>query len=307
MITVIGSSCLDYTILLPKLPKPGETVVSELPVVSAMGGKGANQAFAARKAGADVCLITKFGMESYTSQLIRNLEDNGIDFSYSSTDPEGHTGCALMLVNRNDGVGYTSCAPGANLQMSKEDVLKGEEAIAKSAVVLLQFEISMEGNLESARLAKKHGCTLVLNPAPFSDFPKELLDLADYVTPNETEASLWTGIEVTDDDSALAAARAIKALNAKRVLITLGKRGCLLYESEDNYFFTDSFEVKAVDSTGAGDAFSGAFARALEKGLTAAEAVRFATAAAGISVTRPGASSSMATEQEIMNFLAEKS
>lgn len=306
MITVIGSSCLDYTILLPKLPRPGETVVSELPVVCAMGGKGANQAFAARKAGADVSLVTMFGNEAYTSQLVQSLNDAGIDISYASTDPHGHTGCALMLVNRNDGVGYTSCAPGANLQMKRADVLKCETAIARSSVVLLQFEISMEANLEAARLAKKYGCTLVVNPAPFCDFPDELLELADYVTPNETEASLWTGIEITDDESALAAAQIIKAKNVQRVLITLGKRGCLFYENENHYFFSDSFNVKAVDSTGAGDSFSGAFARALEKHFPIDQAIRFATAAAGISVTRAGASSSMATEKEIFDFLSEK-
>ena len=303
MIAVVGSSNVDYTVYVPKLPSPGETVMSFRPVVIAMGGKGTNQALAARRCGSEVGVITKFGGEAATSVILDTLRNDGVDLSHSVTDPAGHTGCGLMTVNENDGVGYTTCSPGANLTITEAEVTAGEELIAKAGVVLLQLEISEEGNLTAARLAKKHGCTLILNPAPYAPMPQELISLADYVTPNETEAALWTGLPVTDDEEALAAARRLKEMGAGRVILTLGSRGCLYYEDESSFFFTDSFRVKAVDSTGAGDAFSGGLAHALEEGSDIREALRFACAVAALSVTKAGAGSSMPYLSEVEEFL----
>ena len=303
MIAVVGSSNIDYTVFVPKLPSPGETVMSFRPVVIAMGGKGTNQALAARRCGSEVSVITKFGGDAATSVILDTLRGDGINLSCSVTDPDGHTGCGLMTVDENTGIGYTTCSPGANLTITEADVTAGERLIAAANVVLLQLEISMEGNLAAARLAKRHGCTLILNPAPYSAMPQELISLADFITPNETEAELWTGIPVKDDDGALAAAKELKARGAKRVIITLGKRGCLYYESDSCHFFQNSFPVKAVDSTGAGDAFSGGLAHALETGADIHNALRFSCAVAALSVTKAGAGSSMPLLSEVEHFL----
>jgi ribokinase len=185
--------------------------------------------------------------------------------------------------------------------------LAAEEVIRKSSVVVTQLETSNEAVIAAVELANKHNIPVILNPAPYNDdYPREILPMVSYVTPNEIEAGYMAGLEVVNDESALLAAAKIKELGAGTIIITLGKRGCLVYISAEDYTFVPAFKVEAVDTTGAGDAFNGGFAHAIEKGMELIEAVRFASAVAAISVTRFGTAPAMPTEAEIMEFLRGK-
>ena len=303
MITVIGSAVVDFTALLPRLPKLGETVMGFKPLQISPGGKGGNQAAAARKAGAEVNMVTKLGEDDFAKIILSTYDELGIKHDHMIISKDVSTGTAPVLVDENTGNNLVVIIPGGNLAMTAADVDSAEELIKESDVVILQLEISPEANLRAAQLAHKHGVKLMLNPAPYSEMSKELIALADYVTPNETEASYWSGIEVVDDESAMKAAEVIRSKGAKNVIITLGKRGSLIYSDEDK-FFMDSFKVEAVDATGAGDAFNGGFARAIEKGMNLREAARFATAVSALSVTKAGATPSMPTEDEVELFLS---
>lgn len=306
MITVVGSAVVDSTALLPKLPGVGETVMGFKPLKISCGGKGGNQAAAACKAGADVYMVAKIGDDDYGHFILSEYKKMGINSDYIIVDPNEHTGCAPLMVDENTGKVYTVVIPLANLNMTVEDVDRAEDIIAQSDIVMLQLEISKEACLEAAKLASKHGAKVIFNPAPFSEFPEEILQYIDFATPNETEAGFWSGIEVKDDESAIAAAKAIKAKGVKNVIITLGSRGSLVYENDDDYTFIDSFEVKAVDSTGAGDGFNSGFAHAIEMGYSIRNAALYATVVSAISVTRAGATPSMPTKEEIDEFIKER-
>lgn len=305
MITVVGSAVVDFTALLPHLPKLGETVMGFHPLKISAGGKGGNQAAAACKAGAKVNMVTKLGQDDFSKIITAAYDEMGIHYDHIIFSKDVATGTAPVLVDENTGNNYVVVIPGGNLALTAADIDTAEDLIAASDVVILQLEISPEANLRAAQLAHKHHVPVMLNPAPYSPMSDELVSLADYVTPNETEASYWSGVEVVDDESAVKAAEIIKSKGAKNVIITLGKRGSLI-SADGETFFQDSFKVNAIDATGAGDAFNGGFARAIEKGYNLREAARFATAVSALSVTKAGATPSMPLESEVMEFLEKQ-
>ena len=304
MITVVGSFVVDLMSRTPHMPVPGETVLGG-PFKLGPGGKGSNHAVAAARQGSKVNMVTKLGKDEFAEIAKRNFENENIDYSFTPIDPTEATGAALIIVDDKTSENMIVVASGACLTLSEEEVKAAEDLIAKSDVIILQLETSMVSVKTAVELARKHGVKVIFNPAPFSPFPEEIIPGITYATPNETEAGFWAGVEVKDDDSAIEAARRIKAMGVDTVIITLGKRGCLVYEGENNHFFVDSFRVQAVDTTGAGDAFNGGFAHAIAEGMELKEAVRYGSAVAALSVTKVGTAPAMPYKEEVEKFLQE--
>lgn len=293
-IVVLGSTNTDMVITGKKIPVPGETVCGGSFMMNP-GGKGANQAVAVARLAASpqsCVFIAKVGDDLFGRETATRLEKDGI-VPRLIVDPKEASGVALILVDER-GQNVISVALGANGTLSAADIAAYKEDIEGAAALLLQLETPLSTVLAAAKLAHAAGVPVILNPAPAADLPPELLECVDWITPNETEAELLTGVKVADSTSAAAAAHILKERGVKNVLITLGSRGCwcegVVYPCE---------EVKAVDCVAAGDTFNGAFVVALTEGKTAAQAVAFAQKAAAISVTRPGAQSSVPFRREL--------
>jgi ribokinase len=302
-IVVVGSSNTDMIVQLPHLPKPGETV-SGGAFSTAAGGKGANQAVAAARAGANVGLVARVGEDSFGEQAIAGFVGDGIDVSHVTRNPAAPSGVALIFVD-DGGENCIAGAPGANATLTPEDVEAAEDLITGAEVVVMQLETPIETVGRAAALAREHGVRVILNPAPARQLSDEILGNVSILTPNESEAELLTGIQVSDDAGAEEAARALSARGVDIVILTLGSRGAYVFES-DSGELVPGFEVQAVDTTAAGDVFNGSLAVGLAEGLPLARAVRFANAAAALSVTRLGAQPSAPTRSEIETFLSEK-
>lgn len=295
-IAVLGSCVVDLVFHMARMPAPGETLFAERSGLFP-GGKGLNQAIAARRLGAAaVALIARVGRDPLGDYLRARLDDEGIDSSHVVTDGVVPTGVAVPVVFA-DGVNSILSSPGASLAVTVHDVLAAREMIASADALLLQFEAPMEANLTAATLARESGTRVVLNPAPVRDHPPQLLDLAHVLVVNEVEAAMLAG---GDDAEAQA-----KQLLGRRELavVTLGADGAVLATAAGVTRFP-AFPVAAVDSVGAGDAFCGAFAVALAEGMAPADAVRFASAAGALSVTRAGAASSLPSRPEVEALLA---
>ena len=305
MITVVGSFVVDLTSRTPHLPVSGETVLGRSFKLGP-GGKGGNQATAAARAGSKVNLVTKLGDDEFGALAKKSFMADGINLDYTPVTKDYPTGTALIMVD-DSGENMIAVTLGACGAITREEVLAAEEAIKESSVLVTQLETSREAIITAVELADKYGVPVIFNPAPYNDdYPGEILSRVTYITPNETEAGYLAGLEVIDDESALLAAAKIKEFGVGTVIITMGKRGCLVYACTDNYTFIPSFTVETVDTTGAGDAFNGGFAHAIEKDMELKEAVRFASAVAAISVTRFGTSPAMPAEAEILEFLRKQ-
>ena len=301
-IVVVGSSNTDMIVKLPHLPKPGETV-SGGAFSTAAGGKGANQAVAAARAGAEVSLVARVGDDSFGEQAIAGFVGDGIDVRHVTRDSASPSGVALIFVD-DGGENCIAVAPGANATLTPEDVDAASELITGADVLVMQLETPIESVERAAALAREHGVRVILNPAPARPLSDEILGNVSILTPNESEAELLTGIQVSDDEGAAAAARALVARGVDTVILTLGSRGAYVFES-DSGELVPGFEVEAVDTTAAGDVFNGSLAVGLAEGKPFAEAVRFANAAAALSVTKLGAQPSAPTRSEIETFLSE--
>ncbi|HCG19851.1 MAG TPA: ribokinase [Verrucomicrobia bacterium] len=293
-IVVLGSTNTDMVITGRKIPVPGETVCDGTFLMNP-GGKGANQAVAVARLAAepDACVfIAKVGNDLFGRETAVRLRKDGID-ARLITDPSEASGVALILVDER-GQNVISVALGANGTLSEADILPYKEEVENAAALLMQLETPIPTVLAAAKWAHGAGVPVILNPAPAAELPPELLACVDWITPNETETELLTGVAVTDGASAAKAADALKARGVKHVLVTRGAQGCwcegVVYPCAP---------VKAVDCVAAGDTFNGAFVVALTEGKTAAEAVAFAQNAAGIAVTRPGAQASVPFRREV--------
>lgn len=300
-IVVVGSSNTDMVVKSQRIPAPGETVTGGRFVMAA-GGKGANQAVAAARLGAEVTLVAKTGQDMFGDQAIANYRHEGIVTDFIFRDPQNHTGVALILVDER-GENLISVASGANHALRPEDVEQAAARIRAADAVLLQLEIPLETVKFTAQLAADAGVPVVLDPAPAPASPLDaaLVRLATYVKPNETEAERLTGIPVQDESSARRAADALLRSGAGHAIITLGAKGAL-WAGPQGSGFVPGYCVKALDSTAAGDAFSGALACALARGAAIDEAVRYASLVGALSVTRLGAQPSLPTEDEVRRF-----
>ncbi len=293
---VVGSSNTDLVIRTGHLPKPGETVLGGTFFMNP-GGKGANQAVAASRLGIAVTFVCKTGNDIFGHQSQQLFEDEGIDTSYVFSDLHNPSGVALITVDEH----AENCivvASGANAYLLPADLEKAEEAIERCDIVLMQLEVPVETVEYVARVAHQKAKKVVLNPAPAQALSKSLLKHLYLITPNKTEAEMLSGITITDRKSTEQAAKAIAQLGVENVVITLGSAGALIY-ANDTFEMVEAFKVKAVDTTAAGDVFNGALCSGLLEGQTLSEAVRFASKAASISVTRYGAQDSAPYRNEI--------
>jgi len=303
-ILVVGSSNTDMIVQLKKLPGPGETVINGK-FSTAPGGKGANQAVGAARAGGSVTFIGRVGSDDFGASALANLGRDGIDVSRVVRDPKAPSGVAFICVAEG-GENSIAVASGANDRLSVADVKRSSVLFRKCGIMLVQLETPLPTVTAAVALAAKAGATVILNPAPARALPASLLRKVSILTPNEHEAELLTGIKVTDAKSAAAAAEALLKMGVGTVIMTLGKRGAYIATGALRESM-QGFKVKAIDSTAAGDIFNGALAVALGEGRVLSEAVRFAQAAAAISVTRAGAQPSAPKRAEIERMLLRKS
>lgn len=296
-IVVVGSSNIDMVVKADRIPGAGETLLGG-DFVMVPGGKGANQAVCAAKLGADVKLVARVGEDVFGDTSLRNFESVGIDTRFVVRDPLCPSGVALITVDAR-GENAIVVAPGANHALSPADVDNARDSIAEADVVVLQLEIPADTVSHTVELAKSLGTRVVLNPAPMRPMSPEVLSRVDVLTPNEYEAAGLLGRpgESVDDDPE-PAARKLISMGARCVVITLGEKGAYL-AGEGISEYIEPIKVSAVDTTAAGDAFTGAFACALSEGRGLREAARFATRVAAVSVTRMGAQPSMPSRAEI--------
>ncbi|MDO4569786.1 MAG: ribokinase [Planctomycetia bacterium] len=304
-IVVVGSSNTDMVVKSRTIPRPGETVIGGT-FVSNAGGKGANQAVAAARLGGEVALVARVGDDMFGEQARAGFIKEGIDTTFVRTDSAAATGIALILVD-DAAENLISVASGANENLSPSDVDDAEaraKLISTANMVVVQLETPMDTIVHTADLASQFGVPLILDPAPApkTPLPEGLLAKISCIKPNETEASYLTGVSVSDFASAAQAANVLHDFGVENVLITLGKSGVLVSDARDSFVELPSIQVEAVDSTAAGDAFSGALAVALAEGKSLVEAAQFAIIAAGLSVTRLGAQQSMPMREEVLLY-----
>lgn len=304
-IVVIGSLNMDFVISVERLPLPGETILGRnFRVIP--GGKGANQAYAAAKlagSGTVVRMMGRIGADSFGSALKANLSGVGVDIrAVLETETEA-TGVACIHVD-DAGQNSITVAPGANGVLSTADIDSERWALEGARCVLLQLEVPIEAVAEGLRQARRVGATCILDPAPARALPQEILQLVDIATPNENEACVLAGVppkRVAIAD-AMALGNKIRDLGVQAVIVKLGDQGCV-YCGADRTFAAPPFPVRAVDSTAAGDTFNAALAVALADDAQMENALRFANAAAAISVTRPGAQTSAPVRAEVESLL----
>jgi ribokinase len=305
-ILVIGSLNADLVVRSPRFPEPGETISGgDLQIIP--GGKGANQAVAAARQGANVAMIGRVGNDSFGPFLTENLKSNRVDASHVIAN-DSATGTAIIIVDAN-GQNSIVLSPGANGSVSPADVDHASQLNPR--LLLLQLEIPIPTVLQAAQYAKSNGIRVILNPAPAQSIPDGLIALADFIIPNETELGLLTAREITDIASAEEAAKILLKQGAKNTIVTLGGNGALIVTSEKTTHLP-SFKVDVVDTTAAGDAFIGGFASKLlesdlKNELSHAEiqrAVRYGCACGAFAVTRFGAQPSLPTHEEVEQFLS---
>jgi len=303
-VLIIGSSNMDLNIYSERLPNPGETVTGGI-FKQFLGGKGANQAVASVRSGANTTFIAKIGKDGFGNQMIARFSDEGIDTTHIIRDSQEASGVAFILIDEN-GENMISVAPGANARLSKMDLEKVSDVIKNAGVIVVQMEIPIETIEAIYNIASQGNAIKILNPAPLKPFPTNMLKNIDIIIPNEGELyrlhSLLNLKEITGEGRGkiINASRNIAALGLKTIITTLGSKGCLIYEKEhDQALNVPAFKVKAVDTVGAGDCFNGVLASKLFQGETLINAVKYATAAASIAVTRKGAQESMPYEEEI--------
>ena len=297
-ILVIGSINVDYVIHTERLPKLGETLTGSDFAMN-FGGKGANQAMALAKTGCNVKMLGAVGKDLSGELAINNLKSFGIDTTDVMT-VDAPTGAAVITVCGGDN--HIILDIGANAYVTPDAIAERESLFDWADYVVMQYEIPMESVLFAARMTKKHGKTVVLNPAPVKEADPALFGFVDLIIPNEFEAQLITGSSPDDDATTEQAIRALQKLGCKEAIITLGKRGCA-YTDGDKIGTAGIYPVKVVDTTAAGDSFIGGLCKTLSEGKSMSEAVAYASVVSSITVSRPGAGTSIPTADEVENFL----
>ena len=302
-LVVLGSINADHILNLETFPTPGETVTGNQYQV-AFGGKGANQAVAAGRSGANIAFIACTGDDDTGERVRKQLASDNIDIAPVSVVAGESTGVALIFVNA-EGENVIGIHAGANAALTTERVEAQRGIIAGAEALLMQLESPVESVLAAAKIAHENHTSVVLNPAPACVLSDELLALVDIITPNETEAEKLTGIRVENDDDAARAALALHDKGIGTVIITLGSRGVWASVNGEGRR-VPGFKVKAIDTIAAGDTFNGALVTALLEGKAMDNAIRFAHAAAAIAVTRKGAQPSVPWRKEIDEFLSQQ-
>ncbi len=297
-IVVVGSLNMDLVVRVARHPRMGETLLGG-EFHTFPGGKGANQAVAAARLGAPVRMIGRVGRDAFGSALLATAQNDRVDTTYIQKDPDAASGVALITVSE-DGQNTIVVAAGANGRLSAEDVYAAEAAFADAGAVVMQLEIPLPAVEAAARLGRKYGAATILNPAPAQPFSAELLALSDYLVPNQPELRLLSGQADLEDGI-----QTLLDAGVTNLIVTLGEKG-VRWASAQQKIYIPAFNVRAVDTTAAGDAFVGAFAAGLAEGRSVEEALQRGCAAGALAVTRAGAQPSLPTRAEVDAFLLQR-
>ena len=300
-ICIFGVFVADLCFYAKKIPIKGETVLGKDHLVGP-GGKGSNQAIAAARLNGKVNFITKMGEDSHADMAFKIYKDAGVITNSITKDKNLSTGVAGIMID-NDGSNAINVVPGAAAHLNNKDIDNNLEIMEKSKIFLTQMETPDEVTIYSLKKAKENNCLTILNPAPARKINEENFALLDFFTPNETEAEFYLKNKITTEEDIKIAGREFLKKGVKNIIITLGERG-VYFANENEEYFIDALKLKdqVVDTTGAGDAFNGAFAVGLANDLKFKDALIFANKVAGISTTRAGAASSMPTFKEVNNY-----
>lgn len=303
-IAVIGSNMVDLITYINDMPKEGETL--EAPDFAiGCGGKGANQAVAAAKMGSQVMMVSSVGDDMFAENTLRNFENHRIDSTFVHQIPNVSSGVAPIFVDA-ESKNRILIIKGANAYVSPEMIDQAAERLKQSSLIILQLEIPLETVYRAIAFGKKHGIPVILNPAPASkELDFETVCQCDFLVPNESELELLTGLPVETDEDVESAARVLLETGVKHVIVTLGSRG-VIWMTQDEKHFIPSYKVEALDTTGAGDAFIGAFAHEFVKSGDVLNSLEVATAFAALSVTKRGTQSSYPTAEEVLELMASR-
>lgn len=302
-ICVLGSMNMDLVLKVENMPKVGETILSKS-FQKIAGGKGANQAVAAKRSGAEVFMISKIGKDENGEDLKNKLVEDNIDVKYVFEDSIEPTGMALIMVN-SSGNNSIIVNSGSNMTITKEEIHSAKNLIGESDIIVSQFETPEDITIEAFKIAKDSGKVTILNPAPAKEIKDELLNYTDIIIPNETEAEFLTGIEIKSIEDAKRAGKIFLGKGVKFVIITLGDRGAALV-GEDFCEIIKAYKVDAIDTTAAGDSFIGGLSSKLDtKNLgkeTLVSAIKFGNKVSSIAVQRKGAQPSIPFLEEVLDF-----
>jgi len=303
-ITVVGSTHMDFTIYVKRLPKVGETIIgNEFKMTP--GGKGANQAVAISRLEWKTYHVSKIGEDQIGKILVENLEKNNVDTKYTYIDPNVSTSTAFIIV-KEKGENMIVVNSSADQALTPEDVKNTEDVIETSQILLTQLEIPIETVHTAVTIAYKKGIPTILNPAPAKKLPKELIRKTIILTPNITELETLTGITTRNEtQKIIQASKQLLKQGPQYIIVTLGKKGALII-SKDEVTHIPTIKVKPIDTTGAGDAFNGALAVALAEKQEIIKAVRFANIVAALKVTMKGAQTGLPTRKQLLEFIKKK-
>lgn len=299
-IVVLGSLHTDLIIKVDSIPSLGETVLGKS-FLRSPGGKGANQAVAAAKLGANVAMIGRIGSDFFGHELIKNMRRFGVNTEYMIEDESTYTGVALIMVD-NKGNNIIAVASGADMNCCKDDVYLARRMIEETDVLLIQLEIPLSVVQYAIDLAYNYGVRIILNPAPAQKLPNSLLKKIDILIPNESEAEILSGMRIDNLSSAKNAAYKILDSGVNDVILTMGREGALMV-NDDESVHVKRVDVKAIDTTGAGDAFCGAMAVTVSSGMDLVDAVRYSNIVGALTTRKIGAQEAMPTEREFDDYL----
>ncbi len=291
---------MDLVVRSPQIPRTGQTVLGSEFIMNP-GGKGANQAVAAAKLGARVHLVARLGDDLFAPRCAENFKTAGINTDYVFTTPGVPSGVALITVD-DQGNNAIVVAPGANRELSRRDVEAAAPALASAELLLVQLEVPLETVERAIQIAHDAHVPVILDPAPAVELDPDTLAMIEVITPNQTEAEVITGVEITGPDAARTACESLLQRNVRSVALTMGAEG-VMAACDEGFELVPAVEVETLDSTAAGDAFAAALAVELARGRTFLQAVDFARFAAALSVTRAGAQSSMPSRKQVETFI----
>ncbi len=299
-VTVVGSFMYDLVATVPRRPKTGETLVGNT-FGMFLGGKGANQAIAASRAGSKVTMVGRLGNDFFGKQFLEKFSREGINTDFVTQDDENGTGVAMPLIDAS-GDNSIVIIPQANMALTVENINQAQSTIADADVLVMQCEVPMDANQRAAEIAKQNDTLVILNPAPAQLIPDQILKLVDIIIPNEIETETLTGLPTKTENEVLVAGRDLLSKGVETVILTLGDRGSLLL-NEDGEKLIPAFDVSVVDTTAAGDSFCGVLAASLANGISINLSVEIANAAGALAVTKLGAEPSLPQRDAIDDLL----
>lgn len=302
-VAILGVFVADTAYRAARQPQMGETILGSSFVLGP-GGKGSNQSVAAGRLGADITFISKLGQDDFADMAFKTWKEAGVKTAVTQT-ADSYTGAAYIFIDDNTGDNAIIVCPGAASTISPADIDAVEHVIANAAVFITQLEQPLDAAIRALQIARANKVATILNPAPAAPLPDEIFGLCDYMTPNETETTDITGVPVETLDQARTASDVLLKKGVGTAIITLGEQGVLVHNNEMSEHVPAFNAGPVVETTGAGDAFNGAFATALAEGMNPIDAARFGCATAGISVTRPGTAPSMPSRDEVLALLAK--